>query len=178
MNNCLNLKDETIKTKKAANFFILSLYSKEILKYDELRMNDFKNFYRHNKITNDSAVQFNNKNSLGKNKKYILSFATSAFLTYYFKSILVVPIFFATYISIKNLRFYFFNKITKDCGFPMSCYFCQRKLYKDEQNDKYSKYYILIKHILERNSKITNLNDFEKELDAVMKANGLLIKNT
>ena len=95
-------------------------------------------------------------------------------LIYFYKSFLVVPLFFGNCYILNILKNKIFKKNSDvNRNIQESCYFCQRKLNKENLTEKYTKYYILIKYILDKNAKINNISDFEKELDNIIKFNNI-----
>lgn len=166
----LRFRDEIVNTKKFTDFYILSLYSKEILKLDNLRIKDFKDFYFKNRKINDEI------DKKIKIKKHFLNSLFSISLIYCFRSILIVPLFFSSVYIFKKLYKGFSNSFISNEHINDSCYFCQRNLFKQNTKEKFSNYYILIKHLLTKNSQINNINDFEKELDYLIKINNLEYK--
>ncbi len=169
MSKLLNLKnrEDVINNKKSADFYVLTLLSKDILEYDKLRIKDYLDFYRKNNLKQNDNYDVYAENKL---KKYFINTIFSTCLIFYFKSYLIIPIFFSSIYISKKIFNKFLNK--KEDALD-SCYFCQRKIHKQKLTEKYSDYHVLIKHILEKNSKVDNLDDFEKELDKIINENKL-----
>jgi len=155
----LRIRDEIVNNKKFTDFYILSLYSKEILNLDNLRIKDYKDFYNKIKEENEDFCQ------KFKLKKYCINTLFSFTLMFYFKSLLVVPLFFSSIYLVRKVYYGISNRYLIKEHICHSCYFCQRNFCKQNTKEKFSKYYTLIKYVLTNNSQINNINDFEKELD-------------
>ena len=167
MNKLINVSNKEEETKKnmSADFYILTLFSKDILNLDNLRIKDYKEFYNTDK---------NSDNNFKNKKKYLFKIFVSGGLIYFYKSFLVVPLFFGNCYILNILKNKIFKKNSDvNRNIQESCYFCQRKLNKENLTEKYTKYYILIKYILDKNAKINNISDFEKELDNIIKFNNI-----
>jgi hypothetical protein len=149
MNNLLTQKNEESIKQNSADFYTLSIYSKNILDYDTIRINEYRNFCSMRKRGNLT----HNSN---KYLKYTIGGFLSAFLMYRFKSVLIIPIFFSCNCLIK----YFLSSSNHT-----NCYFCLKNQIKTDQLDTYEKYYSIISYIVDKNPSITTLDDFEEVLD-------------
>jgi len=170
MNKSSQLKnrDEIIRNKFSADFYILNLYSKEILDLDKLRVKDFSEFYRNNQINYREGTNWDKNRKI---KRYFLNTMFSVGLIFYFKSFLVIPVFFSSVFLIKKITYGISSRFNCRESVIDNCYFCQRDINKEKLTENYTKYYLLINYIIEKNSKINNLDDFEKELDILIKSN-------
>ncbi len=162
----VRIKDEILKNKKSPDFYIMSIISKDINNNDEKRLKDFNNF---NEFLTKNKLQ---EASIIKNMNYyamnIIKVLVSISLVAFYRSILVIPMFFGSYKILINTKKYFFSQKIGDASTSDCCYFCQRHIYKNELNEKYSDNYGIIKEVLSRNDNIYNLNDFENELDRII----------
>ena len=162
----IRIKDEILKNKKAPDFYIMSIISKDINNNDTKRLKDFKNF---NKFLTKNKLQ---EDSIIKNMNYYLmngiKIILSIFLIGRYRSFLVVPFFFGSYEILINTKNYFYSQKIGDASISDCCYFCQRHIYRNELNEKYNDNYEIIKEVLSRNEKINNLYDFENELDRII----------
>jgi hypothetical protein len=141
MNKYLQIKNEQYIKTNSTDFYILSLYSKEILGKDILRINKYRNF--------------KNENSQKSILNALAHIFISSLLIYKFKSLLIIPIFYTNYYILDNL---FKTDI---------CYFCNN----NQNTKDYEDYYNLIKTVFERNKNIKCITDFEYELDRIINEN-------
>jgi hypothetical protein len=148
----LNLKEESLVKRNGANFFFMEKYADIHLNINKLRLQEFKHHNASHQINND----WMNKNLMIKS---FLILGTSCLLIYKFKSIMIVPIFLINY-SLINKYLYFSKE---------ACYFCENTLRSYERKKKYNLYYNCINKVFERNENIKTLDDFEKELDQILK---------
>jgi hypothetical protein len=155
MNRFIETKNDSIIKKNSADFNALTIYSKHILNKDKIRIEEYKSFINNNKT---------NTNNYSKLKNIIAFTAVSGLLIYKFQSILIVPLFFCNY--------YIINRLLLEYRFKKECYFCSKNLYTQETNEKYKNYYKLIDYICNK-APVKNLNDFEMELDKIIKENNL-----
>ena len=159
MNNFLSHKNEECIKQNSADFYTMSIYSKDILNLDFLRLNEFSDFYFGSKHDN-----FDNSyvDKIYSNRFKILSgILISSALMIRFKSVLVGPLFFSGYFVTKRVILNRF--ISHDCN--NKCYFCQKNLNKKEKLDKFEKYYEIINYIIDKNPNLSSLDEFEKELE-------------
>ena len=167
MNKLLKQKDDR-KIKNSADFYILSYHLNLSLNINQLRLKEFTNYHN-----DESSVTIFNKN-INKNKSdifqsyfllKILPIATvSSFLVVRFKSLLILPLF---YLNLKILNMFNFNKSNENC------YFCEKQHILHDRSLINNNYYNLINYVFSR-SKITNLKDFEKELDKLIEENKII----
>jgi hypothetical protein len=146
MNKYIQIKnDQYIKTN-STDFYLLSIFSKEILDKDSIRLDNYIDYYKNKKSDNFNKINI------------IVNCILSSALIYKFKSILIVPLFYTNYYMID----YFISNNDHDC------YFCALNNMTSSKYAQYEDYYKLIQNVFERNSNIKNLNDFEKELDKII----------
>jgi hypothetical protein len=148
MNKYLKIKNEEFVKHNATDFYVMSIYSMELLGKDLLRLDEFRAFKKDqtNRHLNGHIV--------------LLNVAISALLIYRFKSFLIVPTFYGAYFILNKIF------LKKDC---LQCYFCERQENKTEKLRQYESYYALINYTFKRNRRIRNINDFECELDKIIK---------
>ena len=159
MNKFLFHKNEECIKQNSADFYTLSIYSKDILRLDDLRLKEFSEFYKNIHQGESQLKQFQ---KIFSNKYKIISeICISSALMYRFKSILIVPLFFSGYLVMKTIIL----NLTLNHECEDICYFCQKNLIKIEQINKYEKYYKIINYIFEKNQNISSLDEFEKELE-------------
>jgi hypothetical protein len=155
MNNFLFHKNEEGIRKNSADFYIMTIYSKYILKLDDFRLKNFIKF-------KDRDIRKQNFFEINKNKyKPLSTIGISCVLTYYFKSILIIPLFFSSYLILNKL-------FTKD-DYTCNCFFCTSNLIKLEKLKKYENYYKLIDKSFDANPNITSIKDFELEIEKILK---------
>jgi hypothetical protein len=150
MNKYLKVKNEEFVRQNSADFYVMSIYSSLILKKDFLRIEEFKKFCKDR--------NGKNKNKFDKSL-VITNLFISAVLVYRFKSFLIIPVFYSTY--------YFLNYFL--AGKNLECYHCEKQKIKQNNLTRYENYYNLINYCFEKNPKIKNIDDFEKELDRIIK---------
>jgi len=159
MNNFLSHKNEECIKQNSADFYTMSIYSKDILNLDFLRLKEFSDFYLGSKNYNFDNSYIDRVYS--NRFKIISGILISSGLTFRFKSILVGPLFFSIYFFTKKV---ILNRyILHDCN--NKCYFCQKNLCKKEKLDKFEKCYEIINYIIDKNPNISSLDEFEKELE-------------
>lgn len=169
MNNLLSHKNEEAIKRNSADFYTMTVYSKDILGLDYIRLKSFKDYLQVNKINSlDDINLWNNK------FKILTSLGVSFILMYKFKSVLVIPLFPVVYLMSKRIITgiginYPNTFLASDCG--NDCYFCKSNQFKMKQLEDCEKYFHIIDYVLERNNKITNLQEFEDELDKLFKKN-------
>ena len=159
MNKFLFHKNEEYIKQNSADFYTLSIYSKDILRLDDLRLREFSDFYKSSKQVDSQLKHF--QNVLSNKYKIISGICISSALMYRFKSILIVPLFFSGYLAMKRIIL----NLTLKHECEDKCYFCQKNLIKIEKIEKYEKYYKIINYIFEKNQNISSLDQFEKELE-------------
>jgi hypothetical protein len=137
----LKFKNDEFIKQNGTDFYVLSLFSYNILQKDKLRIEEYKNFKK-------NTIRFNPLN-------IITNIGISIALIYQFKSLLIIPFFYTNY--------YILNWIFP--AYELPCYFCERNTKKKEKLENYENMYRLIEYIFERNHNIKNITDFEKELD-------------
>ena len=140
----INYKNDEFIKQNGTNFYILSLFSKNIINKDKLRIQGYKSYKKN--MTSISLLNI------------IPNTIISITLIYKFKSILILPFFYTNYFLLKWI---FPTEICR-------CYFCERNQKRIEILENYEKIYRLIEYIFERNHNIYNITDFEKELDKVI----------
>ena len=140
MNKYLKFKNEDFIKHNSADFYLLSIYSKEILDMDYLRLEEFKQFKK--------TENFNFRN-LG------INLGICSLLIYRFKSFLIIPCFYFCYFILDGFS-------EKDC------YFCEKQEMKKLKLQKYENYYNLI-NLVFKNKKIRNFDEFEQELDKIIR---------
>jgi hypothetical protein len=145
MNKYLTIKNEELIKHNATDFYIMSIYSMDLLSKDKLRLNEFRNYKKNTKVKLNPAI-------------FMTNIGICALLVYKFKSLLIVPVFYLSYFCLDRL-------ISKNT----SCFFCERGLVKKQKLQQYEDYYNLINHVFKRNSRIRDINDFENELDRYIK---------
>lgn len=165
MNNFLVHKNEECIKQNSADFYTISIYSKDILEMDRLRLNEFYSFHR---IRNEKIIGSSFFKDIYSYKYRMFSgFFIASGLIYTFKSILVVPIFFGGYSIIKKVMTDLIDSF--DC--KSDCYFCQKNLKKMNQLATYEKFYSMINYVIDNNPNITSMDDFERGLDKSIKEN-------
>jgi hypothetical protein len=140
MNKYLKFKNEEFIKHNSADFYILSIYSSEVLKLDNLRLCEFENF---------------KKGKCDINKLF-LNLGISSVLVYRFRSFLIIPVFYLSYFILDYLL-----------GKNANCYFCEKQEIKIQKLNQYESYYNLINYVFRKN-KINNFDEFEKELDKII----------
>jgi hypothetical protein len=159
MNKFLFHKNEECIKQNSADFYTLSIYSKDILRLDDIRLKEFSDFYKCSNQANSQSKYF--QNVVSNKYKIISGIIISSVLMYRFKSILIVPLFFSGYLVMKRIIL----NLTLKHECEDMCYFCQKNIIKKEKIDKYEKYYKVINYIFDKNQNISSLDDFEKELE-------------
>jgi hypothetical protein len=157
MNKLLTQKNECEFKKNSADFYLLTVFSKEILGFDKFRLENYFNLTK--QIRNKS---FQQKNLL-RNKKYkIITFiGLSCYFMIRFKSVLIVPAFYVLFTVLKKI----FNKIKgyKKPENECICYFCLQNEEKEKSLLRYNKYFKVVDNIIDRNPGIKTWEEFEKE---------------
>ena len=115
-------------------------------------------------IDKKRLLHYHDFNKTDKNKNfssnfYIFATAINSILIFKFKSLIICPIFM--------LNFYFLHKFLNYQ--KENCYFCYKTQENFSKKQYYNLYYKCIEKVFERNEKIKNLDDFEKELDCILK---------
>lgn len=150
----LNLKDESLVKKNAANFYLMEAYASQFCEIDKLRK---KNFQEFSKISDQK--QANTNNSTHKTTHRIMSIGFTCFLIYKTKSILVAPLFLSNYFLLKRFM----------QAKPEECFFCCKNKVTYENKRIYNEYYKVINEVFTRNPNIKSLDEFELELDDLLK---------
>lgn len=140
----LKIKNEEFIKQNGTDFYVLSLFSYNILKKDRLRIEEYKNYNKSISTYNSLII--------------IPNICISLALIYRFKSLLIIPFFYSNYYLLKWI--YPVNNT--------SCYFCDRNHIKRDKRQDYENMYRLIEYAFERNHNIKNITDFEKELDNII----------
>jgi len=172
MNNLLSSKNEETIKQTSADFYTMTVYSKDILGLDYLRIKEFIMFDQ------DRKIFTKNKNNLGgfreilnyfvENKfKFTSGISISFLLIYKFRSILVVPIFFTNYYFIKKI----ISKNFSDEDNAIECcvcYHCEKNKQKANNLKTYQNYYKMISNIVEKNPNIKSIEDFKNEISKLI----------
>jgi hypothetical protein len=113
MNNLLSTKNEEMIKQTSADFYTMTVYSKDILGLDEIRIKEFITFNEDIKISkgnnNKQGGRMEFFNYILENKfKFVSGISFSFLLMYKFRSVLIIPIFFSGYhilnkLIVKNL---------------------------------------------------------------------------
>ena len=164
MNKFLFHKNEECIKQNSADFFTLSIYSKDILRLDYLRLIEFSDFYRSESNQENTKWKFF-QNTHSNKFKIISGILISSAIMYRFKSVLIVPVFFAGYLVMKRIILNL--QLSHNC--EGISYFCQKNLKKREKLEMYEKYYKMINYIIDKNPNVSSLDEFERELDISIK---------
>lgn len=163
MNKLLTQNNEQAIKHNSADFLTLSIFSKDILGFEKIHFLNYDKFIKSRNIS--TIVKENNyfKKFYDNKFKYMCYFSWSIILTYKFRSLIIVPIFFLCYSIIKKIIFPYKN-YNKSINSNCFCYFCEENKLKKINLNKYNYYYQLIDYVFEKNPNIKNIQDFEKQL--------------
>jgi hypothetical protein len=168
MNKLLTQNNEQAIKHNSADFLTLTIYSKDILGFEKIHFLNFDKFLSiriKSNISKENNLDYTTK--FYENKfKYLGYIGLSLILTYKFRSLMIVPIFFMSYSMTKLLIFPYKNE-NKSMNSTCFCYFCEENKMRKVNLNKYDYYYKLIDYVFDKNPNIKNIQDFEKEFTKI-----------
>jgi hypothetical protein len=157
MNKLLTQKNESEFKKNSADFYLLTVFSKEILGFDKFRLENYFN------VTKQSQNKSMQQKNILRNKKYkiVMFIGLSCYFLIRFKSVLIIPAFYVLYIVLQKIfnKIKGYNKVENQC----ICYFCLQNEEKEKSLLRYNKYFKVVDYIIDRNPGIKTWEEFEKE---------------
>ena len=171
MNKLLTQKNDSEFKKNSADFYTLTVYSKEILGYDKFRLQEYLYFIKWKSAkllpSKDEKFADSLKNFIINEKFKILTFcAISSYFVVRYRSLIVVPIFYFSFYCGKK----FINKFNgEDVDQECLCFFCKKNSEKQMTLQRYNNYFKAVDIAFERNPSIRSWTDFEKEIQKSLK---------